>query len=563
MNVSTTQVWFWPTGQVGRVVPGERQHPVGDITQDPAPLGSAGPGGAVGQEQQLERAVHPQVDAGLRDIPPAPQPSGARPGRPGGVHIGRHQDRQGQGVEVRPAHLDAGGVDHLQVLGDHRGRHHLEHDPVLDPQFDDLETAPIQLRVVPTRVGGDRSDLVLAAVDGDGRVGGGEALSEVVVGEPRLAAGGVRRQLGAGGVHLDRGTRGVGCPRDVSAGPGAEAADFAADQVGQDHRDLARLVHRERHMVQHAPNVTLRRPGRGWFRGIRGIGGALRVVAAGPGTRSSAAADRQVGKRQGGIRMSAPMWAPGWVDLASTDVAAARPFYEQLFGWTSTQTTTATGVVYTEFAKDGERVAGMMPQDADAAAEGLPSVWTTMIFVPDADAVAAQVTAAGGQVLVPPVDVMTQGRMAIIADPSGAIVGVWQPMEHDGAGLYNAPGSLTWNELQSRDLEAALPFYERLFGWRWEADANGYRVAHRDDKPGDTTVAGAMTMPEGVPPEAPSLWLSYFAVEDCDIAVATVPALGGQVFLPPMDMGPGRFAGIVDPAGAMFMVGHFPAASGR
>ena len=123
------------------------------------------------------------------------------------------------------------------------------------------------------------------------------------------------------------------------------------------------------------------------------------------------------------------------------------------------------------------------------------------------------------------------------------------------------PGSVVWNELQTRDLAAAVPFYATVFGWRWEDyDGSGYQVASLDAKEGDDkTVAGAMTMPEGVPSEAPSMWLVYFGVDDCDSSVARSAELGGQVFLPAMDMGPGRFAGLIDPSGGMFMVGHMVA----
>ncbi len=78
--------------------------------------------------------------------------------------------------------------------------------------------------------------------------------------------------------------------------------------------------------------------------------------------------------------------------------------------------------------------------------------------------------AAGGQVIAPAMDIMSQGRMAMIADPSGAVVGLWQPMDHQGAELFNAPGSLTWNELQTRDLESAMAFYARSSDGRGPRD---------------------------------------------------------------------------------------------
>lgn len=252
----------------------------------------------------------------------------------------------------------------------------------------------------------------------------------------------------------------------------------------------------------------------------------------------------------------------GWIDLTTTDVEASRAFYTALFGWESTDMPTPMGPAYTQFFKDGKLVAGMAPQPPMMAAAGAPSTWNSYVIVDDVDAVCALVTKAGGSVVMPAMDVMTQGRMAMIADPSGAILGFWQPGDHEGAELFNMPGSLVWNELDSRDLEAATAFYAEVLGWRWEPmDDSGYLVAHLDSKQGeDTSNGGAMTMPDMVPAEAPSFWMVYLAVADCDESVSLAESLGGSVFLPAMQMGPGRFAGITDPTGGMFMLGAFSSA---
>ena len=250
----------------------------------------------------------------------------------------------------------------------------------------------------------------------------------------------------------------------------------------------------------------------------------------------------------------------GWVDLTTTDVERARTFYTGLFGWTSRDLPTPMGPAYTMFAKDGKLVAGMSPQQPDLAAAGVPSAWSSYVLVEDVDAVLATVEPAGGTILMPAMDVMEQGRLAMLRDPSGAVVGLWQPKEHQGADLFNAPGSLTWNELQTRNLAAATAFYAAVLGWRWEAAGDGYQVAYLDAKEGeDKSNAGAMAMPEAAPAEAPSAWMVYFAVADCDESVARAQQLGATVFLPAMAMGPGRFAGLVDPTGAMFLLGSFPA----
>lgn len=247
----------------------------------------------------------------------------------------------------------------------------------------------------------------------------------------------------------------------------------------------------------------------------------------------------------------------GWVDLMSRDVGASKDFYCALFGWTATDMPTPMGVDYTQFALDGQTVAGLGPMPPDMAATDMPSVWNSYVLVEDADEIAVKAAAAGGQVVMPAMDVMDQGRMLMVADPAGAVVGVWQPMLHEGAEVFNVPGSLTWNELNSWDVEASKAFYAEVFGWVWaDAQMEGYSVAKLPGKPGDDkSNAGAMAMPPGVPQGAPSSWMVYFAVGDCDAAMAKATELGGSVFLPAMDMGTGRFGGLVDPTGAMFMVG--------
>ncbi|MDQ1249678.1 MAG: uncharacterized protein QG597_4054, partial [Actinomycetota bacterium] len=231
----------------------------------------------------------------------------------------------------------------------------------------------------------------------------------------------------------------------------------------------------------------------------------------------------------------------GWIDLTTSDVAAAKDFYTGLFGWTSVDLPTPMGVDYTQFSIDGKLVAGMGPLPPEMAAGGMPSFWSSYVITADLDAALGRVAEAGGQVVVPAMDVMEQGRMAMVADPSGGIVGLWQPMAHEGAEVFNVPGALTWNELQSRDIAAAMPFYTDAFGWVWqEGPSPDYFIANLPTKEGeDKSNAGAMAMPPGVPDEAPSFWLIYIAVADCDATMAKAQELGGSVMFPAMQMGPG------------------------
>jgi len=248
----------------------------------------------------------------------------------------------------------------------------------------------------------------------------------------------------------------------------------------------------------------------------------------------------------------------GWVDCIASDVDVARDFYTALFDWTVDERPVPGGPPYLMFSKDGKTVAGMGPQPPEMA--GIPTMWQSYVMVDDVDAHVARVADLGGNVMMPPMDVMTEGRMALVTDPGGAVVGMWQAGDHKGAQVFNVPGSLSWTELEAHDLAPALPFYADLFGWRWEEapETEGYMVANIDAKPGpDKSNCGAMAYPESVGEEAPNAWFVYFLVADCEKAAAKVKELGGSVFLEPMPMGPMLGAGVTDPTGGAFFLGQF------
>lgn len=242
---------------------------------------------------------------------------------------------------------------------------------------------------------------------------------------------------------------------------------------------------------------------------------------------------------------------PSWVDLASPDLEGSKRFYAGLFGWEAKDAgpVEETGG-YAMFTLKGRNVAGLGPvQD-----ESQPPAWSTYVATDDADAAAARVTEAGGDVLFGPIDVMDAGRMAVFAHPAGGLIGTWQAGTHTGAALVNEPGALNWNELQTRDVEGAKAFYAAVFGWQPDDQEFG-GMTYTMFNVGDIPVAGAMPTPSQVPDEVPAFWLSYFTVEDCDVAVARVQELGGSVLGPPHTLeGVGRFAVVADPHGAIFGV---------
>jgi predicted enzyme related to lactoylglutathione lyase len=239
---------------------------------------------------------------------------------------------------------------------------------------------------------------------------------------------------------------------------------------------------------------------------------------------------------------------PSWVDQGSPDLDGARAFYAGLFGWDCPVGPAEAGG-YTVATLRGRTVAGLGPQMNPEA----PPAWLTYVNVDSVDDTVAKVTAAGGTALMPGMDVMDVGRMAVVADPAGAVFGLWQPGTHPGAGLVNEPGTLCWNELVTTDVPGAKAFYQAVFGWGAE-DQGGESMVYTEWKLGDRSVGGCMAKPADMPDFIPPHWGVYFGTEDTDATVARATELGASVMVPPTDIEPGRFAVLAAPDGAVFNV---------
>ncbi len=250
-----------------------------------------------------------------------------------------------------------------------------------------------------------------------------------------------------------------------------------------------------------------------------------------------------------------PEYAPGtpsWVELSSPDPDASAAFYGPVLGWSATEPGGPETGGYRMFQSGGSNVAGLMGH----MQQGQPTAWMTYVAVADADETARKVKDAGGSVLVEPMDVMDLGRMAVLADPTGAVFGVWQAKAFGGADLVNEPVSLVWNELHTRDTAGGKAFYGAVFGWAagkpgFEGAPDTYTVWQLDGH----NVGGMMEMVEGrFPPGTPPHWSVCFAVADADATVARAREHGGTVVAEPVDMPIGRFAAVVDPQGAWFAI---------
>lgn len=245
--------------------------------------------------------------------------------------------------------------------------------------------------------------------------------------------------------------------------------------------------------------------------------------------------------------------APGtfcWPELGTSDQPAAKRFYFGLFGWEMSDMPLQDGATYTMLKKGGRDVGALYqlgPQQ-----QGMPPHWGSYVAVENADAAASKAKQAGGTVIAEPFDIFDIGRMAVIQDPTGAILSVWQAKKHTGAGVLDEAGALCWTELLSKDSAKAEAFYAQLFGWTSETMpmTPPYTVfSNQGNK------AAGMMQIDPKWGEVPSHWLPYFAVDDCAATTAKALELGGKTEVPPtLIPNVGTFAILQDPQGARFAI---------
>jgi uncharacterized protein len=272
-----------------------------------------------------------------------------------------------------------------------------------------------------------------------------------------------------------------------------------------------------------------------------------------------------------------PPGVPCWIDIAEPQPRAALDFYGGLFGWEfeDRMPAEAPGSYFVATLR-GKDVAAIGSQP-----EGMPPApaWNTYVWVESADAAAAGAKSAGGSVLTEPFDVLDAGRMAVLADPEGAAISVWQANQHRGAQLVNEPGTWNFSGLNTHDVDGARAFYHAVFGW--EADdvdpgtqqgtmfrrpGYGDHLAERDpdlrrrqadqDAPEGFEDAVAWLMPMADENQSPH-WSITFAVDDADAVAAKTAELGGRVLAPPMDAPFVRFTVVSDPQGAVFTASKY------
>lgn len=239
-----------------------------------------------------------------------------------------------------------------------------------------------------------------------------------------------------------------------------------------------------------------------------------------------------------------------WVELATSDLPGAKEFYGKLFQWSFQDFPADNGSPYTMALKNDRSVCGLFPMTEAMIGQNLPPHWETYINVTDLGAAIEAWQQQGGTVLQPPFTVMEYGRMAVVQDPTGAVVSLWEAHSHIGAGVVNEVNTFCWTELQTRGAEQAAAFYRSVFGWEVDIDEKPpyYVTCKVQGHPS----CGMFDMDKvNLPPEVPTNWSVYFHVENLDTAIGIVNNSGGKTLMGPIPIEPGRFATVADPQGAV------------
>lgn len=242
-----------------------------------------------------------------------------------------------------------------------------------------------------------------------------------------------------------------------------------------------------------------------------------------------------------------------WVELATTDQKSATAFYRELFGWSVNDMPMGPGETYSIFQLRGRDSAAAYTMREEERKQGMPPHWNMYVAVRSADDTAKRAAELGGKVVAPPFDVMDAGRMAVLQDPTGAYVCLWEGKRNQGIAVKREPGALCWTELTTGDTKAAEKFYTQLFGWTPKHNAMPgmeYTELHVNG----AAEGGMMPTPKDMP-NVPPNWLPYFEVRDPDASASKAKSLGAKAIVPPTDIPQvGRFSVLQDPQGAVFAI---------
>jgi predicted enzyme related to lactoylglutathione lyase len=257
-----------------------------------------------------------------------------------------------------------------------------------------------------------------------------------------------------------------------------------------------------------------------------------------------------------------PEGTPAWVELVTPDLPGARDFYTGVLDWDVVPVRQYDPAGHYGFALvRGKPTAGL------GAAATPTATWTTYLAVDDVQGTCSVVRDHGGRVLSPPEPIGTQGRTALVADPLGGIVGLWQAWNHIGTQIVDEPGALCWSELMTTSTETARGFYSAVFGHRHQpapvpdGSMTDYTMT-APRNPFSRAVSGIGSLPaagdaNGWAGSRP-FWMTFFAVRDVDVALERVTTGGGRILSGPRRSPYGRVGVCADPHGARFTVIRLP-----
>lgn len=245
---------------------------------------------------------------------------------------------------------------------------------------------------------------------------------------------------------------------------------------------------------------------------------------------------------------TAPLGAPCWIDLMSSDPDRAIAFYGDIFGWRAEQGGAEYGGYISLFHGD-DIVAGLMKNEAES---GYPDEWSTYLSSSDIHSTLSAAESAFATIVLPPMEVESMGTMAMITDPGGASIGVWEANNHPGFTAHGTAGTPFWHELHTRDYPVVVPFYQNVFGWQTEITGDTDEFRYTVQVSGPDQLAGIMDARGFLPAGVPSSWQVYFGSADVDATLARIAELGGSIVENAEDTPFGRLAGATDPTGAYF-----------
>jgi predicted enzyme related to lactoylglutathione lyase len=256
-------------------------------------------------------------------------------------------------------------------------------------------------------------------------------------------------------------------------------------------------------------------------------------------------------------RDSAPTGAPCWIDIMTSDVQRAREFYTKLFGWTAGEPSPEIGGYFMFFKDDVPVAGGMQAQPGN----DVPDAWSVYLATDDIRKTLAVAVEAGAQIYVDSLDVADLGAMAVIGDPGGAAIGLWEPRAFAGLAVLGETGTPAWFELHTRNYADAIRFYRETFGWQTETASDTAELRYTNATSGTLPFAGVIDATAFLPDGVPAHWSVYFAVDSADATIARLGELGGSVVQAAEDTPYGRLATVTDPMGATFKLLQPPAAA--